>query len=247
MEYHPYSCAFPLMTEERLGELADDIRKHGLNNPLIIFEGKILDGRNRSAACLLAGVKPATEEFTGTHEEASALVWSENAQRRDLTSTQRAASYKKLEMACAEVAAAAEAKRAEARDRQKQGGKEKVCQTFDKPNAATDASKRTDAHRAKLAGTNRQYMHEVDKIAEAKPELLDDVASGKMTLGQAKREIDPTPRKGRANKKRPADVSANSRRAISAAIKALSLALEAAGILGEFNAELERIKQRIGS
>ena len=62
-QFHPIAAIFPLMGEDELQALADDIRDNGLRNPILRFEGKILDGRNRLTACRLAGVEPRFEEF----------------------------------------------------------------------------------------------------------------------------------------------------------------------------------------
>ena len=50
--------------------------------------GSILDGRNRYAACRLAGVEPEFTTYDGDDPEGYALAV--NAQRRDLTKSQRA-------------------------------------------------------------------------------------------------------------------------------------------------------------
>jgi hypothetical protein len=54
-EYHEIAKAFPLMGESQLQDLVADISAKGLRIPITTFEGKILDGRNRDRACLLAG------------------------------------------------------------------------------------------------------------------------------------------------------------------------------------------------
>ncbi|MFO0843280.1 MAG: hypothetical protein U0797_12935 [Gemmataceae bacterium] len=56
----------------------------------MLYDGKILDGRNRHLACERAGVEPAFSEFEGDDAAALALVISLNVQRRDLTAAQRA-------------------------------------------------------------------------------------------------------------------------------------------------------------
>ena len=91
MEYHPIANVFPLLPDPELQELADDIRERGLKEPIWTYEGKILDGRNRSAACRIAGVEPEIKEFSGTAEEAFRHVWSLNFHRRHLTQSQKGA------------------------------------------------------------------------------------------------------------------------------------------------------------
>ena len=90
MKAHAYANLFPLMTDEELETLAADIAENGLRHPIVTYGGGILDGRNRHAACLKAGVEPRFEEFDGDDEAALRLVISLNVQRRDMTPSQRA-------------------------------------------------------------------------------------------------------------------------------------------------------------
>lgn len=89
MEAHPAAGIFPLMGEEELKALAADIREHGQRHPIVRDgDGLIVDGRNRLAACELAGVEPRFEDVNGS--DALALVVSLNVKRRNLTAAQRA-------------------------------------------------------------------------------------------------------------------------------------------------------------
>ena len=54
---HPAAELFPKMDAEALQALADDIREHGQREPVILYHGAVLDGRNRLRACELAGVE----------------------------------------------------------------------------------------------------------------------------------------------------------------------------------------------
>lgn len=106
---HPFAEAFPMLPDDELAELADDIKTNGLRHPVVLYRDQILDGRNRLAACTLAGVEPEFVTFDGTDEEARALVRSENWARRSITKSQRAMAYVLLEFKQDRIAAAGNA------------------------------------------------------------------------------------------------------------------------------------------
>ena len=88
-EPHDASNLFPLMDEAELAELTQDIREHGLLEPIVLYEGRVLDGRNRLLACQRAGVEPEFLEWTGGASPTS-WVLSMNLKRRHLSASQRA-------------------------------------------------------------------------------------------------------------------------------------------------------------
>ena len=87
---HPYCDQLPRMSKQEFESLVTDIRANGQKEPILLFEGKILDGRNRYDACKEAGVEPRTKTFTGSSEEARQLSISNNLVRRHLTASQKA-------------------------------------------------------------------------------------------------------------------------------------------------------------
>ena len=90
-KHHPHALLFPMCTGEEQQALTDDIKVNGLLEPITLDkQGRILDGRNREAACRRAGVKPIYETFDGTDEEELRFVVSKNLHRRQLTASQRA-------------------------------------------------------------------------------------------------------------------------------------------------------------
>lgn len=90
MNVHPAAQLFPMMPDAELEALADDIRKNGLNNP-IVHDGDVLfDGRNREKACELAGVAPRYQQWDGEGGSPVSFILSQNLARRHLTSGQRA-------------------------------------------------------------------------------------------------------------------------------------------------------------
>jgi hypothetical protein len=54
---HPAADLFPLMSESELRELGEDIKKNGLRSPITVYNGELLDGRNRLDAMVLAGIE----------------------------------------------------------------------------------------------------------------------------------------------------------------------------------------------
>jgi hypothetical protein len=87
LEVHPYATLFPLMEGDELSALASDIAKNGLQMPIVLLDNQILDGRNRHAACIEAGIKPAFELYRG--DDPLGYVLSLNLHRRHLTESQR--------------------------------------------------------------------------------------------------------------------------------------------------------------
>ena len=105
MKFHRFADAFPLLSDDELSTLAEDIREHGQREPIRIYEGAILDGRNRYRACKIAGVRPWIEESAATtDEDALRESVSANLHRRHLTTSQRAMVGAALEPMFAELA-----------------------------------------------------------------------------------------------------------------------------------------------
>jgi hypothetical protein len=93
LEPHLLADVFPLLEGKELQELADDIKKNGLLEPIMLFQGKILDGRNRYNAVKLAEYKLEPHEvevFENIGGDPVEFVISKNIKRRHLTPDQRA-------------------------------------------------------------------------------------------------------------------------------------------------------------
>ncbi|MHB1220178.1 MAG: ParB N-terminal domain-containing protein [Alphaproteobacteria bacterium] len=90
LEYrtHPAAEIFPLLSGAELDALVADIKEHGLREPVVLFDGAILDGRNRYRACQQLGVKTKTVEWDGEGTP-EAFVVSMNLHRRHLNESQR--------------------------------------------------------------------------------------------------------------------------------------------------------------
>ena len=92
--FHSLAELFPLIEGAEFDELVADIKAHGLIEPIVLHEDKILDGRNRYRACLAAKVEPKFAPFRG--DDPVAFVISANLRRRHLDESQRAMVAAKL-------------------------------------------------------------------------------------------------------------------------------------------------------
>jgi hypothetical protein len=185
MKNHPIADVWPMMDEAKLAELADDIRKNGQLVPVWLYEGKILDGRNRWAACKIAGVEPKTKEYTG--DEPTAFAVAMNDRRRHMNKGALAAVAAELEPFFS----------ADAKRRQREAGKEhgrgqkvmaKVPEPIDKKPAAPA---RKEA--AKSVGVGERYVQDAKKVKQEAPEVFERLKAGKITLQDAKREVAKKP------------------------------------------------------
>jgi N6-adenosine-specific RNA methylase IME4 len=94
LEFHPLASLFSLLDGEDFAELVADIRQHGLHEPIVLYGGRILDGRNRYRACEAAGIEPTFTAYTG--DDPVSYVISLNLRRRHLNESQRAMVAAKL-------------------------------------------------------------------------------------------------------------------------------------------------------
>lgn len=167
---HPLCSIFPPMSEDEFDRLRDDIAKHGQRQPILLYDGQILDGRHRHDACLLLKIEPKFETFTGTFDEAESLVLSLNLARRHLDSSQRgmvATRLAKLE----------------------RGGS--LNRSID-PSAMTQAEAATRLNVSVPTVKRAKYVNE-----HAAPEVIAEVDAGRMSINKAKKLIAAQSDKGR--------------------------------------------------
>ena len=87
-EYHEIANIFPMMQDDEYERLKDDIAINGQLEPVVLYEGKVLDGRNRYKALCDIGLKTNFEEYQG--DQPLSYVISKNLHRRHLEVGQRA-------------------------------------------------------------------------------------------------------------------------------------------------------------
>jgi len=177
-EFHPLSDIFPMMSGEEFEALVDDIKRNGLLEPIWLYEGKILDGRNRYKACLEAGIEPKFAEYKG--DSPLAFIVSKNIKRRHLTATQLAVVTLKLRPHL----------EAEARKRQLS----RLKQFQSEPPVPAPGPEREDQAEARekaaaLVGVSPRTVQRVWTVAEKAPDLIPKLESGELSAKQAEKEV----------------------------------------------------------
>lgn len=89
MDFHDAAGIFPMLEGEEYDAFRQDIKEHGLKEPIVTFKGKIIDGRNRFKACRDLGIKPLYHEWDGEGSLVEYVI-SLNLHRRHLSTNQRA-------------------------------------------------------------------------------------------------------------------------------------------------------------
>jgi hypothetical protein len=163
---HPFAALFPELPPEELTQLARDIKERGQLEPIILYKGVILDGRNRYRACQIAGVKPRIEEFDAkaTRRSPEEFILSRNLRRRHLSVGQKAAIA--LEWS-EQIELSADPHKNKGRGR----------------------PKGTLPEGAKKIGINERRVFEVRQIRDANPSLYQDVKADRRSLNSALAEI----------------------------------------------------------
>ena len=90
--FHELSSYLPLLEREEFDDLVEDIKQHGQIEPATIYEGKILDGRNRYRACKILKRDLIIREWNpskATGFTPLQYVISENIMRRHLNEAQK--------------------------------------------------------------------------------------------------------------------------------------------------------------
>lgn len=184
---HPAAELFPLLGQDELRELADDIRTNGLHEPIWLYdtpEGRmVLDGRNRLAACELAGIAPQTRVYTG--DDPITFSLSQNLKRRHLTTGQKAAvALEALPLYEAEAAV----KKIEAGKEHGRGQQEKVGADLHQPMPEARAPRAAE-RAATVVGTSGRAVAQMKRVVEQAPDLAMKVKEGGLALDRAERII----------------------------------------------------------
>lgn len=161
-EHHEIASIFPLFAGSELEALTQDIKTHGLREAIWLYEGKILDGRNRYLACGLAGVMPSFRQYEGV--DPVGFVVSLNLHRRHLNESQRG-------MVTANIARLAHGVKKHKTDEDAQ-----IC--------ASPIPTQTEA--AQMLNVSRRTVQHARAVQdEGAPELIEQVVRGNVAVSAA--------------------------------------------------------------
>lgn len=181
-----------MMSDEEIKALAEDIKQQGLIEPVWIYEDQIIDGRNRAAACEIAGIEIATRTYKGNNPVG--FAFSLNEKRRHLSSGARAALAVEAKPLY-EAEAKKRRKETEGRPKMKEEKlEEKVPEVL--PAQPKPAPKRMEQSRdqaAKDFGTNSRYVNQAQKVKEQAPDVFEKLKRGKVTMQDAMKEVRKKP------------------------------------------------------
>lgn len=164
MKQHPLSAAFPAMPAEQFQALKDSIMDIGVQDPISVFEGMVIDGWHRYTAASELGMDCPTVDLGDVDPQA--FVVAKNKARRHITTSQIASA----------VVAVYQWKPAHRPDKGAPGA----------------PLQKTNDELAEIAGTSKRTIQQA-KVVESKatPEVQAAVKSGAMSVKKAAETVNP--------------------------------------------------------
>ena len=181
-EVHAIASLFPMLEGPAYSELRQSLEQHGQQQPIILYNGVLLDGRNRLKILLEIGKQPEFREYNGSLAP-DEYILTANLFRRHLTDDQRTmVTTEALKWKARE----------EARKRQHEAGEQgtkggrgkktlgaKSTQGFREPKVTEQI--------AALAKTTDYQARQALMISDYVPELVPEVKNGTIPLRRAVR------------------------------------------------------------
>ena len=155
---HELATLFPTMTNDEYAALKQNIAENGVDQPVCVWQGQIVDGRHRYLACGEMGIDPPIR-YLNDDDDPVRFVLSANMDRRQLDEGQRA-----MVMATMKVMPWG-------------------TNRFSVESHQKDSTLKARAARAKVAESTQWYADEV--LAFGDTEVIDRVRQGKVD-GQKK-------------------------------------------------------------
>ena len=157
-ELDPCCEAFPPMQHDGFLALKASIQRNGQQEPIVVWNDRIMDGRHRLKACQELGIEPVVKRVTCDYQQAVSSVFAANVNRRQLGTGQ-------LALLAAQLAT-------------RKPGQTKVAKQIEAVLSQTEA--------AALFGVSRDAVQKACRLVLGNnTALLDGVHTGSMTLNEA--------------------------------------------------------------
>lgn len=217
-EVHPICALVPGIGDEDYKALCDSVEAQGLLEPIILYEGKILDGRSRYNACRIT--KTAMRFEQANPADAVKYVIAKNLHRRHLDASQKAM-----------MAASVKGYYATGAEKRQLAGVE-----------VQDCTKGTANEQAgKSVGVSARSVATASKVIEAgAPELVDAVRAGKVKVSDAAKIVDQPKAKQAAAVK---DVQEGKAKTVAAAVAPKKKPPKQGKVVGNFAAVKEALEK----
>lgn len=212
LPFHEETSLLPFMSEKEYCALVKDIRINGLQVPIVLYEGKILDGRHRYMACIQTCTEPKFVEWDCKGSVSDYLL-SMNYHRHHYTASQRAAIA--VDFLPALEAEALKRKRAGLSHHESLAEHDPSCPDFQEElyreivmdesmegikfflpdtykserEKFPQGSGRTRDILSKIFGVSGRYISDAKTVQGRNPELWKLIKGGKISLQDAKRVL----------------------------------------------------------
>lgn len=177
LKIHPLAHLIPFPKNEERAGLKEDIRLNGVHEELVLFEGKILDGRTRQGICIELGIRPKYKTLPREIDPRKYVI-SMGIRRRHLTSSQISAFGVVELLPDIEI---------EAKERQKKRSKDYGMVQI--PDHVQGTASEVLAEFLKVG---EKYIRDAKKIKEESPDLFEKILSGSLTITAAKKQLKPS-------------------------------------------------------
>ena len=189
-EFHEACLCLPDQSKEEYEELCESI-KQGFreHEPILLFEGKILDGRHRYKAAIANNITPIFKQYEGD-DPFDYVKKTDFARRHYVSQEQKALIFTDLVTGSEKWQQLKQ--RIEAERRAKisatMSSSSEVINKIDPAQFEPDLEHKERQERAKIIGVNRSAIQRADLINK-NPELAAQVKSGAMPAAKAVQEI----------------------------------------------------------
>lgn len=177
---HPLGAQYRAFTQQEYDLLRESIRREGVQKPLLIYRGQVLDGWHRRRACIELGKSAPVEVLDERlpHIEASRRAYDANVPQRHLTPTQLAVwaarSYRLDQFSVTDCA-----------QRMHNNG----SQVGIVPDRSAQWAETAKERVAEQLGISKRQLERADRLVRQAPHLAQRVEDGQTSLRAAERQL----------------------------------------------------------